>query len=61
METATKTEPLETSLPVCPQCFRVGRHPDGQYKSFCVGAAGESHRRAKMETRLFREVVEGES
>lgn len=54
---ATKTKRLEVELEVCPTCHRVGRHPAGQYKGFCVGPAEETHKRVKTERRRFREVL----
>ncbi len=54
---STATKPREVKLPVCPTCERVGKQPDGQFKGFCVGPAGATHKKVKTSPRLFREVV----
>jgi len=57
---SAEKQALEVDLPVCPTCLRVGKHPEGQYKGFCVGPASETHRRVKTTRRRFREIMEDE-
>lgn len=58
---ATTTEPLTVELPVCPKCGLVGKLPAHiTRKDWCNGGAGKSHKVAKMERRVFREVREDE-
>ncbi len=53
-------EPLEVTLPVCPECGLVSKQPHtpARGRVVCVGPRGEIHKRVRMVNRLFREVVE---
>lgn len=59
------SKPLEVELPVCPQCFAVGKIPGrgifATMKSKCIGPEGRGHKQTLMELRLFREVTDGNS
>lgn len=55
---------LEVELPVCPDpnCRRVGKIPGDIFggKEYCVGLAGQSHKKVRMQKRTFRLVEEDE-
>jgi hypothetical protein len=51
-------KPREVELPVCPQCGHVGKRPAGNYKGYCIGKAGQNHKRLRMTPVRFREIRE---
>jgi hypothetical protein len=59
---ATATQPLTVTLPVCPveSCRRIGKIPIGHFggKEFCSGPIGEGHKKVRMKKATFQMVEE---
>ncbi len=57
---ATATQPLTVTLPVCPVCQRAGKIPAGHFsgKEFCTGPIDSAHKKTRMRPRTFQMVGE---
>lgn len=53
-----QTQPLRTMLYVCPECWLIGKIPQGRgsqaYRGACTGAPGADHKRRAMVLMPFR-------
>lgn len=52
------TPPREVKLPVCDDCGNVGKRPivKADQAHFCIGPAGQLHKKRRMRTAVFREL-----